>query len=107
MGERRARSDNMKYEEITYPLGESPWTRYLAVGTLTAEDIYKLLREGIQKYENEYGFSPSKIMIDSRAFNILKAEIGKVMKQTGSLEFYGIPCEVKSLPDDQVAIIMR
>ena len=92
---------------MTYPLGESPWARYLAVDNLTAEDIYKLLCEGIEKYENEYGVSPSKIVIDSRAFHILEVRIGKVMKQTGSLEFYGVPCEVKSLSDGEIAIIPR
>lgn len=98
----------MKYEEITtYPLGESPWTRYIAVDSLTAEDIYKMLRDGIRKYEDEYGFSPSKIVIDSRAFHILDVKIGKVMKQTGSLMFYGVPCEVRTLPDGQVAMILR
>lgn len=74
---------------------------------LTAEDIYKLLCDGIRKYEKECGFSPSKIIISSRAFHILEVRIGKVMLQTGSLKFYGIPCEVKSLPDGQVAMIFR
>ena len=95
MGKRGASGDNMKYETIT------------TADNLTAEDIYKLLREGIRKYEDEYGFSPSKIVIDSSAFHILDVRIGKVMLQTGSLKFYGIPCEVKSLPDGQVAMIFR
>lgn len=99
----------MKTEDLkeiaTYPLAEPPWARYVATESLTAEDIYKLIREGIMKYENEYGFSPSKIVIDNRAFHILEVEIGKVMRS--SLEFYGIPCEVKSLPDGQVAMIFR
>lgn len=95
MGERRTSGNNMKYEEIT------------TEDNLTAEDIYKLIREGIRKYENEYGFSPSKVVIDSRAFHILEVRIGKVMMQTGSLKFYGIDCEVRSLPVGQVAMIFR
>lgn len=99
----------MKYGEeiVAYPIKQTPWARYIAIDTLTAEDIYKLLREGIMKYENEYGFSPSKIVIDSSAFHILEVVIGKVMMQTGSLKFYGIDCEVRTLPDGQVAIIER
>lgn len=84
----------MKYEEIS------------TADTLTAEGIYKLLREGIMKYE-EYGFSPSKIVIDSRAFHILEVDMGKVIRDKPSLTFWGIDCEVRSLPDGQVAMILR
>lgn len=74
---------------------------------LTAEDIYKLLREGIQKYENECGFSPRKIVISGRAFHILEVDMGKVIRDKPSLTFWGIDCEVRSLPDGQVAMIFR
>lgn len=75
--------------------------------TLDAEGIYKLLRDGIQKYENEYGRSPSKIVIDSRAFHILEVDMGRVIRDKPSLTFYGVDCEIKPLPDGQVAMIFR
>lgn len=99
----------MKYEEIVMacPLERTPWARYMAVDTLTAEDIYKLLREGIQKYENECGGSPRKIVIDSRAFHIIEVDMGKVIRDKPSLTFWGVACEVRSLPDGQVAMIFK
>ena len=90
----------------SYFLRETPWARYVAFHTLTAEDIYKMLREGIQRYEEEFGYSPSKIVLDEKAYDVLIAKVRTIIKPTDVCELCGVKVEVKDLGNDIVAEII-
>lgn len=71
---------------------------------VNAEDIHKMLREGIGKMENP----PTKIIMRPEVYHILEVACNKYMipPKEGYNTYCGIPIEVKDLPDGQLALLL-
>ena len=74
---------------------------------VNAEDIHRMLREGIIKMRNN-GIEPKTIYLRPEVFNILKKESEKYLGESpedSKWEYWGVSVEVKDLPGGQLALI--